>query len=135
MLDDGGPAYLDGALYIERLNGFEPALGDQFVILTASSVTGRFACVRGTNLGNGLWLAVEYGENQVRLVVTNSPPRSPDVNGDGDVDLTDLSIFLSDYGCVQPSEGPRCRGDISGNGEVGLEDLSILLSAFGTTCP
>lgn len=53
-----------------------------------------------------------------------------DVDGDGQVGLSDLSILLSNYGDAGPHlsyEG----GDLNEDGEVGLADLSILLSNFG----
>ncbi len=54
-----------------------------------------------------------------------------DVDGDGDIDLTDLSILLSNFGCVPP---PACPGDVDGDGDVDLADLSILLTGFGLSC-
>lgn len=60
------------------------------------------------------------GEN---AVTTGSVPPNPDLNGDGRINLIDLSILtfkmLSTY-------DPRY--DLNINGSVGLDDLSILLS-------
>ncbi len=50
-----------------------------------------------------------------------------DLDGDGDVDLTDLSTLLAEFGCTS-----GCTADIDGDGDVDLTDLSILLSNFGT---
>lgn len=58
------------------------------------------------------------------FAATNS---SPDLNGDGKVDLTDLSMLLSKYNTAGPV------GDLNGSGKVDLTDLSILLSKFGQT--
>ncbi len=49
-----------------------------------------------------------------------------DVNSDGKVDITDLSILLSQYG----SQG---SADFNGNGVVDVVDLSVLLSNYGKT--
>jgi hypothetical protein len=50
---------------------------------------------------------------------------SPDMDGDGDVDATDLANFLGQWG------GNAFSGaDFSGNGSVGPEDLAILLGAW-----
>lgn len=54
---------------------------------------------------------------------------SGDVNGDGAVNLTDLSILLSNFG----SAGGPAQGDVNGDGVVNLTDLSILLSNFGSS--
>ncbi len=52
-------------------------------------------------------------------------PANADLNGDGVINLSDLSILLSNY----HKSGPN--GDINSDGTVNLTDLSILLSGFG----
>jgi len=63
-----------------------------------------------------------------------APPNDcpADLNGDRVVDLSDLSILLSNFGRtgVDPADG-----DIDGDNDVDLADLSVLLAAFGMTCP
>ena len=49
-----------------------------------------------------------------------------DLDGDGDVDLGDLGILLSEYGCVS-----ACRVDLDGDGDTDLADLAILLAHYG----
>lgn len=51
-----------------------------------------------------------------------------DINGDGKVDITDLSILAAHYG--QSGQTPA-TGDINGDGSVGIGDLSILAAAWG----
>jgi hypothetical protein len=61
-------------------------------------------------------------------------PRCPgDLDGDGDVDLTDLSILLGNYGMT--SGALYEDGDMDGDGDVDLTDLSLLLAHYGETCP
>lgn len=55
-----------------------------------------------------------------------------DLDGDGVVGLTDLSVLLSNFG--QPSGMTFADGDINGDGAVDLADLSALLSEFGLDC-
>ena len=55
-----------------------------------------------------------------------------DVDGDRDVDLTDLSQLLANFGI--PSGANQTDGDFDGDGDVDLSDLAILLGAFGTAC-
>ncbi len=50
-----------------------------------------------------------------------------DINGDGEVNVTDLSLMLANYG----KPGTPAQGDISGDGQVDITDLSLLLSNFG----
>lgn len=53
-----------------------------------------------------------------------------DLDGDDDIDLTDLSIQLGHFG---GPGGPE-DGDLDGDGDVDLTDLSLLLAGYGTSC-
>ncbi len=57
-----------------------------------------------------------------------------DVDGDGDVDLTDLAIMLSAYGLCAGDSGFVPEADIDGDGCIDLVDLATLLSNYGTVC-
>lgn len=54
------------------------------------------------------------------------PPLAGDLDADEDVDLSDLSMLLSNFGC--PSD---CSADIDGDDDTDLSDLSRLLANFG----
>lgn len=59
----------------------------------------------------------------------SNTPAPGDVNGDGSVNLTDLSTLLANFGGTGKT---RQQGDVSGNdGIVNLSDLSTLLANFG----
>jgi len=56
--------------------------------------------------------------------------RSPDLNGDLQVNLTDVAIFAGDYfGGFQP------RSDLSGDGVTNLSDVALLAQHFMAVCP
>lgn len=55
------------------------------------------------------------------------PAKPGDINGDDSVNITDLSILLSNYGQTGTS-----TSDLDGNNVVNITDLSILLSHYGT---
>jgi hypothetical protein len=65
--------------------------------------------------------------------VDTGPECLGDLDGDGDVDLGDLSILLAHYGMT--SGAAYEDGDLDGDGDVDLTDLSALLAVYGTTCP
>lgn len=53
-----------------------------------------------------------------------------DLDADGDIDLSDLSRLLANFGTtVNPPDG-----DVDGDGDVDLSDLSRLLARFGSAC-
>jgi len=52
---------------------------------------------------------------------------SADLNGDGKVDISDLSVLLSNFG----KSGSGIKGDLNADAKVNLSDLSVLLSQFG----
>jgi hypothetical protein len=55
-----------------------------------------------------------------------------DLDLDGDVDLADLSVLLSNYGTLSGAD--YADGDLDGDGDVDLADLSVLLAAYGSSC-
>ena len=75
--------------------------------------------------------AIRLPQMGLLLLRFNDPPCPADLNNDGVVDLADLGILLSDFGCTPPA---TCPGDIDNDGDTDLADLGILLSAFGQTC-
>ena len=56
--------------------------------------------------------------------------RRGDVNTDGIVNATDLSMLLSDFGKTSGLTNPN--SDVNGDGKVDATDLSILISNFGS---
>lgn len=57
-----------------------------------------------------------------------APVQTADFNRDSKVNLTDLSILLTNYG---KTVSASTNGDATGDGKVGLIDLSVLLSQYG----
>ena len=53
-----------------------------------------------------------------------------DLDGDSDVDLSDLAQLLAHYGTI--GDATYWMGDIDGDGDVDLSDLAALLANYGT---
>lgn len=60
-----------------------------------------------------------------QALATPNPSLQGDLNGDNSVDITDLSILLSDYNTN------NAAADINSDNTVNITDLSILLSHYG----
>jgi hypothetical protein len=99
--------------------------GDGTAVVASASAQypvfdGSF-CVTGTAAANstsayvGVWLW--------RSLVAG------DANGDGNVNLSDLSVLLARFGTT--SGATRADGDFDADGDVDLSDLGILLGNFG----
>jgi hypothetical protein len=53
-----------------------------------------------------------------------------DINGNGTVEVSDVLLLLSDFGCTSDCTG----ADIDGDGAVSVTDILLLLAAFGEDC-
>jgi hypothetical protein len=73
----------------------------------------------------------------IRALAASNPNLPGDLNNDNTVNISDLSIMLSDYGTTDPTK--IAQADIDNNGKVDILDMSTLLSHFGqsvgTTSP
>ena len=65
-------------------------------------------------------------------VDTGEPPCPGDLDGDLDVDLSDLATLLGNYGTT--GGAGYDDGDLDGDEDVDLVDLAALLAAYGTLC-
>ncbi|MEL6823087.1 MAG: hypothetical protein AAFP70_15110, partial [Calditrichota bacterium] len=67
---------LDGALNIELLNGYQPAFGDSFEVMSYPSAADTFETITGQDIGNGVWLNPKYRNGNLVLLAGN-PPAAP----------------------------------------------------------
>ena len=52
-----------------------------------------------------------------------------DLNGNGLVDVPDLLLLLSNFGCTA-----NCSADLDGDGITATSDMLVFLAAFSDTC-
>jgi hypothetical protein len=60
-------------------------------------------------------------------------PCAADLDLDGAVGLSDLTLLLANFGASRGAI--RADGDLDGDGDVDIWDLTQLLGVFGTACP
>lgn len=78
--------------------------------------SGEYTCVARNSCGS-------QASNAAVVVIIPTG----DLDGDGSVSITDLSIMLAHFGLP----GSAADGDLDGDGDVDLNDLAILLANFG----
>lgn len=84
LLNVTGTALLDGELHVEPINGYAPQVGQQFVILTAPTVTGCFTTVTGPGQ-----YQLTCNANNVTITVLVVP--FDDCNNNGMPDAQDIA--------------------------------------------
>lgn len=113
----------DRAFYWTRATGTRP--------MRTAAIESGIAIPCCTRLLNSLDVSDDGRTVLVRgrgrdLVITlGTEAVEGDANGDGQVNLQDLNILLSQFGLESTG------GDLNGDGMVNLQDLNILLSNFG----
>jgi hypothetical protein len=107
---------------------------------TALSDNGRISGAQAAMLTIDAVNSSDQGEYYVTVTGENCPNTSAtatltiaclgDLDGNGMVDLVDLTTLLSHYG----QTGTSADGDLDGDGQITLTDLAALLVGFGTSC-
>lgn len=93
----------------------------------SQSMIENFAVTAGTTYG--IRVAGNSASALGAGVLTLSMHCTADVNQDGVIDLGDLAMLLSNFGCTS-----GCTVDLTGDGITDLSDLAAMLSAFGQPC-
>jgi len=68
-----GDVHLDGQLLLALADGFDPAIGDSFDLITADSVTGTFGSEMGLAIDGAKRFSIQYDTDRVTAVVTAVP--------------------------------------------------------------
>lgn len=120
-----GDATLSGELEVTLVNGYQPAAGASFSILTVQGTRlGAFAALSLPELGNGLLWHASYLAHEVILSVSAATVyAAADFNEDGFVDGDDLDIWRSGLGIT--TGATRAQGDANGDFAVDGRDFMI----------
>jgi hypothetical protein len=130
LLTVSGTASVAGGLdVVLSTDGFAPAPGDRFQILTAGTVTGQFDPVNVIHLSPYLTVDAVYTTTDVTLHIEGVVPGDCDLDGDADLDdFHDLEACLLGPG---GGIGPACRCfDFDNSGNVDLGDFAAFQAAF-----
>jgi hypothetical protein len=86
--------------------------------------------VRGTVVSAQLQTGGTEGNLSLFNLTFPSSPLRGDANGDGKVDINDLTIVLANYG---QTGATWTQGEFTGDGTVDINDLTIVLANYGGT--
>ncbi len=133
QLNVPGSATLSGTLNVSLINNFIPAAGNQFVILTAGSLSGQFVTTNLPGLPQGLSWMVNYSSTQVVLSVMGSSQNytlTVTTLGTGNGTVTDdlQQINCTDTAGVQSG---ICSATYPGNTTVNLTATPVQPTTFG----
>jgi len=116
-----GAVALAGTLQVNLIGGFQPQFGDEFVIVTGSSVTGTFVLTGPANL------EAVYSPTSVKLRVC----RPCDANCDSLIDGRDITSFVGVLlGTATPCTS--CAGDANLDHTVTTADVSSFVQCLTT---
>jgi hypothetical protein len=120
QLEISGAATLAGTLDLSLINGFEPAVGQAFTLLTHASRSGTFDTITGYDIGGGGSLSVHYDVAGTQTTAISTHWAGPTVEGVIDVPgvLTMNGEFVWDDLLVKQGGGDLVV-DLSGDFTVG----------------
>jgi len=82
----------------------------------------------------GAWGTGSLDEYQVDIACASGcDPLCADATGEGDVNLDDLNLVLTNFG-RDVTDPLYSGGDVNCDGAVNLDDLNLVLTQFGTPC-
>ena len=129
-----GGVDIQGGSLVLSYSGLSPAITIASILATgykqdfaagSGEIFSSTAATNGSTLG---W--ADNGSNAIRIMAT----LPGDANLDGQVDINDLTIVLSNFGTTSTVLGAVwSQGDFTYDGKVDINDLTIVLSNFGQT--
>ena len=132
QLNVSGTASLSGALDVGFINGFMPASGNQFTVLTAGSITGTFSSINSAALPAGVIWALTYNTTSVVLTAGTGTSTSQTLTitelGTGSGTVTDN---LGQINCVDT--GGAVTGTCSASYLSGTTVMLTANPSTGTT--
>ncbi|MBO7140158.1 MAG: autotransporter-associated beta strand repeat-containing protein [Prevotella sp.] len=116
---------MNGIVRLTLLDGYTPAIGDEFTLWTASSTFRGTPVFDLPKLSAGMAWDTEGLANKtgiLRIVEGTSDPY--DVNEDGTVDVADISAIID----VMAGNSEYSSADVNGDGAVDVADIAAVIS-------
>ncbi|TWT48378.1 beta strand repeat-containing protein [Botrimarina hoheduenensis] len=123
----GDAATLDGVLSVSLSGGFAPLPGQEFTVLTASSVVDAGLTLGGAAAGQ-FTLVVTPTSVVLKAAAAGVPG---DFSGDGIVDNTDLNLLLANWGQPTPPAPTGWNGTQPTGSAIDNDELNTLLANWG----
>ena len=118
-----------------------PETGNLAVNEDSFLVSGNSLVQTITLPANGIWVELNaFFEDEATCAATNGnayfAPEAcvvcpADVNGNGAIEVSDVLMVLSDFGCASDC---NTMTDLDGDGSITVADVLTVLSAFGENC-
>jgi cyclophilin family peptidyl-prolyl cis-trans isomerase len=122
-LTSSGTARLFGKLQISLMNGFTPALGNSFTVLTATAIIGSFETYNLPQLASGQAWRIDQTATAITLTVVGG-----DYNRNGVIDAGDYLLWRKTR---NTSVTAYSGADGNGDGLVNDADFTIWRANFG----
>jgi hypothetical protein len=123
-----GQAQLAGALNVSLLDGFTPALGNEFRFLSAAGgIAGTFESTSLPDLAGGLSWSISYNPTNVQLSVIRG--LAGDYNSDGTVDASDYVVWRKNDGTQAGYETWRANFGATAGGAAAVDASGATRSA------
>ena len=123
IVPDGILGYTGSYFDVEELNDSISHLGPGTCVIGQATVDGLYPAGPGTQA-----VFDEEGWGAAPVQATLAYVLPGDANGDGKVDINDLTIVLSHYGQTGMA---WTQGEFTGDGTVDINDLTIVLAHYG----
>ena len=122
---------LDATAFVSLIDGFMPALGDEFELLDAfGGIFGSLFVSPATlpDLPGDLGWELNPTQGTVVLTVVDTSNMTGDYNGDGRVDAADYTVYRDTLGNSVPNAS---GADGDGDGVIDEDDYQVWLANFG----
>ena len=119
---------MNGTVHVTLLDGYTPAVGDTFTLWTAANSFSGTPTFDLPALPAGMeWDTTDMAQKTGVLAIVAATTDKFDVNGDGTVDVADISTVISVMaGDVSGAFGTAA--DVNGDGTVDVADIASVIS-------